>query len=74
MLKGTASVFRNRWFALAWAAGICLLAVQFIGADPTPAPANAAAEENDDQPTDATGAPVDNQQLADLKNAIDSIN
>lgn len=73
MLKGTRSVFRNRWFALAWAAGICLLAVQFIGADPTPAASNAAAADGD-QPTDATGAPIDNQQMSDLKNAIDSIN
>ena len=50
----TSSVFKNRWMALLWAAGIVWFAYDFAGSEP-------AADTNDanaEQTTDVTGAPV----------------
>jgi len=65
----TSTVFKNRWMALIWAAGIIWFAYDFAGSQP--GAANATA--NADQPTDATGAPVtadDQQRVADALNAF----
>jgi hypothetical protein len=65
----TSTVFKNRWMALLWAAGIIWFAYDFAGSQPQEA--NAAA--NADQPTDATGAPIsaeDQQRLAAALNAF----
>jgi hypothetical protein len=48
------SIFKSRWMALLWAAGIIWFAYDFAG--PSSDEGNASA--NADQPTDATGAPV----------------
>jgi hypothetical protein len=50
----TSSVFKSRWMALIWAAGIIWFAYDFAGSQPQPAQ-NA---DNAEQPTDATGAPI----------------
>ena len=62
------SIFRSRWVALLWAAGIIYTAVQVATPNET-APANGA----DAVVTDATGAPVDEQQLKALEQAINGI-
>ena len=65
----TSTVFKNRWMALLWAAGIVWFAYDFAGSQPQAA--NALA--NADQPTDATGAPVtadDQQRLAAALNSF----
>jgi hypothetical protein len=65
----TSTVFKNRWMALLWAAGIIWLAYDFAGSQPQEANASANAE----QPTDATGAPIsaeDQQRLAAALNSF----
>lgn len=52
-------VFRNRWFTLAWAAGICWFALQV--ADQGKPDGNQAA------PVDITGAPVTANDIRVLK-------
>ena len=58
-------LFRSRWAALFWAAGICWTAYDVAGSAPA-TPANASA------PTDATGEPVDGAALAIIANAAPS--
>lgn len=65
----TSTVFKNRWMALLWAAGIIWFAHDFAAAQPQDANSSANAE----QPTDATGAPItadDQQRVADALNAF----
>lgn len=58
-------LFRSRWAALLWAAGILWTAVDTVGF----APARTSAA-NEATPVDATGAPVDNGDLAILANVM----
>ena len=65
----TSTIFRNRWWALLWAAGILWFAWDVAGSQPDAGDDgnNAAAT------TDATGAPVtvdDEQRLAQAINSI----
>lgn len=60
-------IFTNRWFALLWAAGICWMAVDTAGTAP-------AAKGNDSGVTDVTGAPVSQDDIAALKQAVDGLN
>ena len=65
----TSTVFKNRWMALIWAAGIVWFAYDFAGSQPQEGNASA----NADQATDATGAPVtadDQQRLASALNSF----
>lgn len=65
----TSSVFKSRWKALLWAAGIIWFAYDFAGSEPQGGNASANAE----QSTDATGAPVtadDQQKMADALNSF----
>ena len=59
----TSSVFKSRWMALLWAAGIVWFAYDFAGSQQSP-DANSV---NSEQPTDVTGAPVtpDEQKKAE---------
>jgi hypothetical protein len=50
----TSTIFKSRWFALVWAAGIIWVAYDIAGSSPEDSNASA----NADQPTDVTGAPV----------------
>ncbi len=60
------AVFRSRWFALLWAAGILWFAYDMAGT--APADGNGAAVA-----TDATGAEVTNADMRELQQAIDGI-
>jgi hypothetical protein len=54
----TSSIFKSRWMALLWAAGIIWFAVDFAGPDKSADnKAEAAA------PTDVTGATISNEDL-----------
>ncbi len=49
------TIFKNRWMALIWAAGIIWAAYDFVAAEPQDQAANNSAG------TDSTGAPVSDQ-------------
>ena len=59
-------IFSNRWLAILWAAGIILFAWQF-------ASDGDSLVSSQGKITDATGAPVDDQQIEDLQNSIDAM-
>ena len=59
-------IFRSRWSALFWAAGIIWTAYDVASAN-TPDPVTNNATTTD---TDATGVAVDNSDLAVLANAM----
>ena len=54
----SSSIFKSRWMALIWSAGIIWLAVSVAGPDES-ASNNAAA----DQPTDVTGAQITDENM-----------
>ena len=56
----TSTIFRNRWFAVLWAAGIIWMAVEFAAPDPE----NANGSE---QVLDVTGSPVSPEALKALE-------
>jgi hypothetical protein len=61
----TSSIFRSRWTALLWAAGIIWTAVQFAGSpSPDQQSGNAAV-------TDASGAEVDAEQMKQAEKLLD---
>ena len=65
----TSSIFKSRWMALIWAAGILWFAYDTATSQPQ-ADANST---NAEQSTDATGAPVtsdDQNRLADALNSF----
>lgn len=66
---GYARLFRSRWSALLWAAGILWFAYDTANSQPQ-GDANASA--NAEQPTDATGAPVTPEDEKRLAAAINS--
>jgi hypothetical protein len=59
------ALFRSRWAALLWAAGVLWTAVSVAGVGKAPSHAVPAANA-----TDATGQPIDNEDLALLRNVI----
>jgi len=62
----TSTVFKSRWMALLWAAGIIWFAYDFAGSQPEDSNASANAE----QATDATGAPVSPDEQNQVASAI----
>jgi hypothetical protein len=62
------NIFKNRWWALLWAAGIIWFAYDFAG---SAAPTDNSVS-NEDQATDATGAPVTTDDEKRLAAAINS--
>lgn len=63
----TSSVFKSRWMALLWAAGIIWFAYDFAGSEPQDA--NTSAE----NVTDVTGTPVtadDEKKFAEALNSF----
>ena len=65
----TSTIFKSRWMALIWAAGIIWFAYDFAGSEPKDSNTSANAE----QLTDATGAPVtkaEQKKLADELNSL----
>lgn len=65
----TSTIFKNRWMALLWAAGIIWLAVDVAGGHGSSAAANGAAA-NDTVLTDDAGNPVSNEDVAAAANAL----
>jgi hypothetical protein len=63
----SSTIFKSRWMALLWAAGIIWFAYDFAGSQPQDSNASTNG------PTDATGAPVssdDTNQLAAELNSL----
>ena len=64
----TSSVFKSRWLALLWAAGIIWFAYDFAGSQPQDGNASA----NSEQATDASGAPVTSDDTNKLTQELNS--
>jgi hypothetical protein len=64
----TSTVFKSRWMALIWAAGIIWFAYDTASSQPQGDGNNTNAE----QATDATGAPVTSDDTNKLANALNS--
>jgi len=64
----TSTVFKNRWMALIWAAGIIWFAYDFAGSQPQDGNASANAE----QSSDASGAPVTSDDTNKLTSELNS--
>lgn len=65
----TSSVFKSRWMALLWAAGIIWFAYDFAGSQPQ----DTNASDNAAQPMDGSGTPVtsdDSKKLAQELNSF----
>ena len=69
MLVKTSSVFKNRWMAILWAAGIIWFAYDFAGSQPQGAGNDANAE----QATDVTGAPITSDDQNKVQDALKSL-
>ncbi|MEO7635212.1 MAG: hypothetical protein ABIS38_06155 [Sphingomicrobium sp.] len=63
----TSSIFKSRWLALLWAAGILWFAYDVAGGS------DASTETNAEQPTDVTGAPVSNDDAKHLQDVINGL-
>jgi hypothetical protein len=61
------SIFKNRWMALVWAAGMIWLAYDFVAPSKPPA---SASDGNEVEITDATGAPVSPEEAKKLEEAL----
>ena len=61
------SIFKSRWMALIWAAGIIWFALDIA------APSATAGNQGADEPTDVTGAPVTSDDAAKIANIINGI-
>jgi len=62
------TIFKSRWMALIWAAGIIYFAMQVAGPD-SPSSRNGDSAEV----TDVTGAPVSDQDVKTLESAINGM-
>ncbi len=58
----TSSIFRSRWLALVWAAGIIWFAYDVAGGSDQPV--------NSAQATDATGAPITAEDAKRIEDAL----
>ncbi|HXS48701.1 MAG TPA: hypothetical protein VN713_01100 [Sphingomicrobium sp.] len=65
----TSSVFKNRWMALLWAAGIIWFAYDFAGSQPQDENASANAA----QPTDSTDAAIANADTNKLDQELNAL-
>ncbi|PTQ63082.1 hypothetical protein C8J45_10769 [Sphingomonas sp. PP-CE-3G-477] len=66
---GFSRLFRSRWAALFWSAGILWTAYDVASDAPEPAATNASSGNLVEGPTDATGATYNAGDLAALANA-----
>jgi hypothetical protein len=64
---GYSSLFRSRWYALLWAAGICWSVYWFAAPDAPAANGQAAVH------TDATGATYTDADVAALQSSLNSV-
>lgn len=66
----TSTIFKSRWMALLWAAGIIWFALDVAGS-PKAAPTNQqSVSDSDTGVTDVTGEPVSNQDVQDFSDAL----
>jgi hypothetical protein len=65
----TSSIFKSRWLALVWAAGILWLAWDVAGS----APQDTNSSNNAEQTTDATGAPITPAQEKQFEQALNTL-
>ena len=65
----TSSVFKSRWLALLWAAGIIWLAVDVAGGSAS-TPSNSAANDADSGLTDASGQQITKEDSEKVANAL----
>jgi hypothetical protein len=65
----TSTIFKNRWMALLWAAGVLWFAYDFVA--PGDQPANSA--DNQVEISDASGAPVSPEEAKQLENAVNGL-
>lgn len=63
----TSSIFKSRWIALLWAAGIIWFAYDFA------APPEEVASTNAVQPADVTGAPITPDDQRKFEQALNSL-
>jgi hypothetical protein len=70
----TSTVFKSRWMALLWAAGIVWFAIDYAGSadSSAPAPSNNAEASNLTQLTDASGRPISAEDLRELSGTSNS--
>lgn len=61
----TSSIFKSRWMALIWAAGVIWFAYDIAGGSDQP--------DNAAQTTDATGAPVTDDEVRKLEAVINGL-
>ena len=66
---GFSRLFRSRWAALLWSAGIVWTAYDVTNDAPEPAATNATSSNTVGQPTDAVGATFNAEDLAIMANA-----
>ncbi|RIA47117.1 hypothetical protein DFR49_1685 [Hephaestia caeni] len=66
----SARIFRSRWVALLWAAGIIWTAIDVAEANKAPPPPPVSNASDATNATDALGQPVTDQDLAVLANAM----
>lgn len=64
----TSTVFKSRWMALLWAAGIIWFAYDFAGSQPQDENASA----NSEQPTDASGGAISSDDTNKLAAEMNS--
>ena len=64
----SSTIFKSRWMALIWAAGILWVAYDVAGSEPQDANASANAE----QATDVTGSPVTSEDAKKLAEELNS--
>ena len=65
----TSSIFKSRWMALVWAAGILWLAWDVAGS----APQDTNSSNNAEQTTDVTGAPITPAQEKQFEQALNTL-
>jgi hypothetical protein len=65
----TSTIFKSRWMALIWAAGILWFAYDMAES----APQASNSSDNEAQATDVTGAPITPENEKQFENALNSI-
>jgi len=65
----TSWIFRSRWMALIWAAGILWFAYGVAGS----APSTSKASGNAEQPTDVTGATITDEDAKKFEQAVNGL-
>lgn len=63
----SSTIFKSRWMALVWAAGVLWLAYDVAGGSA------ASTESNAEQPTDVTGSPITNDDAKRFEEALNTL-